>query len=263
MTITTEESQEILTPYSLGGLAIKSVVEEAEFFNTMIYGESGTGKTTLAGSAIEVPEMRPVIFLDIEGGTISLRDKYPEVEKVRIDSWDDLVDVYTELKNSSVNRYKTVVLDSVSELEEFGMEEIMGRAVKKAQAEGEERDPDLPQIGEHGKSSQRMRKVIRRFRDLPMNTIFTALERVDVDKKGRRTIKPRLSPKLASQVSGFLDVVLYMYKKEIEEEIRRVVLSDATDEVIAKDRTNRIPQTITDPTMSVIYGYAMRSGADE
>lgn len=258
MTITTEEQpQEVLTTFNLGGLEIKSVVEETEFFNLLIYGESSVGKTTLAGSAIEVPEMRPVIFLDIEGGTISLRDVYPEVEKVRIDSWDDLVSVYTDLK-SNPSKYKTVVLDSVTELEEFGMEEIMFRAVNKALSEGDERDPDLPQIGEHGKSSARMRKVIRRFRDLPMNTIFTALERVDVDKKGRRTIKPRLSPKLASQVSGFLDVVLYMYKKDYEEEIKRVVLSDATDEVIAKDRTNRIPQTILDPTMSVIYGYAMR-----
>lgn len=254
------DQEEVLTPYSLGGLEVSSVVEQAEFFNLMIYGESSTGKTTLAGSCIEVPEMRPVIFLDIEGGTISLRDRYPEVEKVRIDSWDDLVSVYMELKNGSM--YKTVVLDSVTELEEFGMEEIMLRAVNKAASEGEERDPDLPGIGEHGKSSQRMRKVIRRFRDLPMNTIFTALERVDVDKRGRRTIKPRLSPKLASQVSGFLDVVLYMYKKEIEEEIKRVVLSDATDEVIAKDRTNRIPQTIIDPTMSEIYDYAMRQRSE-
>lgn len=256
-----EPQQEILTPYNLGGLEIKSVVEQSEFFNLLIYGESSVGKTTLAGSAIEVPEMRPVIFLDIEGGTLSLRDTYPEVEKVRIDSWDDLVETYIDLKNSSSNKYKTVVLDSISELEEFGMEEIMQRAVNKALSEGDERDPDLPLIGEHGKSSARMRKVIRRFRDLPMNTIFTALERVDTDKKNRRTIKPRLSPKLASQISGFLDVVLYMYNKNIEEEIKRVVLSQKTDEVIAKDRTNRLPQTITDPTMSIIYDFAMRQGS--
>jgi len=253
---------EILTQDNLGGLRVRSVVEEAEYFNLMIYGESSVGKTTLAGSAVEVPEMRPVIFLDIEGGTLSLRDKYPEVEKVRIDGWNDLVDVYIDLKDNPT-RYKTVVLDSVSELEEFGMEEIMNRAIKKAEDEGDERDPDLPQIGEHGKSSNRMRKVIRRFRDLPMNTVFTALERVDVDKKNRRTIKPRLSPKLSSQVSGFLDVVLYMYKKETEDEIRRVVLSEATDEVIAKDRTNRLPQTIADPTMSAIYDFAMRMKGDE
>ena len=252
------EDTEILTPYNLGGLSVRSVVEESEYFNLLIYGESSVGKSTLAGSSVEVPEMRPVIFLDIEGGTLSLRDRYPEVEKVRIDNWNDLVGVYVDLKENP-GRYKTVVLDSISELEEFGMEEIMHRAVSKAESEGDERDPDLPGIGEHGKSSNRMRKVIRRFRDLEMNTIFTALERVDIDKKNRRTIRPRLSPKLSSQVSGFLDVVLYMYKKDTEEEIKRVVLCDSTDEVIAKDRTNRLPQTIVEPTMAMIYDLAMRS----
>lgn len=251
-------TQEVLTPDNLGGLDIRSVVEQTEFFNMLVYGESGVGKTTLAGSAVEVPEMRPVIFLDIEGGTLSLRDTYPEVEKVRIDSWYDLEYVYADLK-SNPTKYKTVVLDSISELQEFGMDEIMSRAVKKAEDEGDERDPDLPQIGEHGKSANRMRKVVRRFRDLPMNTIFTALERVDEDAKRRKYVKPALAPKLAGQLPGFLDVVLYMYNKEVDGEIKRICLSRKTDEVTAKDRTNRLPETIVDPTMSAIYDLAMRS----
>jgi hypothetical protein len=252
---------EVLTPERLGGLDVRSVVEQSEFFNMLVYGESGVGKTTLAGSCVEVPEMRPAIFLDIEGGTLSLRDRYPEVEKVRIDSWDDLVEVYKQL-SANPTKYKTVVLDSISELQEFGMDEIMFRAIKKAEDEGDVRDPDLPSIGEHGKSANRMRKVIRRFRDLPMNTIYTALERVDIDPKRRKFIKPQVSPKLSGQLAGFLDIVLYLYKKEVDGEIKRVILSSATDEVTAKDRTNRLPETIVDPTMSVIYDYAMRGHAE-
>jgi hypothetical protein len=252
---------EVLTPAKLGGLDIRSVVEESAYFNMLVYGESGIGKTTLAGSAVEVPEMRPVIFLDIEGGTLSLRDRYPEVEKVRIDSWDDLVETYKGLRENPTE-YRTVVLDSISELQEFGMDEIMLRAIRKAEDEGDERDPDLPSIGEHGKSANRMRKVIRRFRDLPMNTIFTALERVDIDPKRRKFIKPQVSPNLSGQLAGFLDVVLYMYNKEVDGEIRRIVLSRTTDEVTAKDRTNRLPETIVDPTMSVIYNYTMRGNSD-
>jgi hypothetical protein len=251
-------AEEVLTPQYLGGLDVKSVVEESKFFNALIYGDSGVGKTTLTGSAVEVPEMRPVILLDIEGGTLSLRDRYPEVEKVRIDHWDDLVSVYVDLKDNPT-KYKTCILDSISELEEHGMDEIMFRTVTKAREDGLDRDPDLPGIGEHGKSANRMRKIIRRFRDLPMNTIFTALERTDEDAKRRKSVKPRLSPKLAGQVSGFLDIVLYMYNKEVGGKIERIIMSKRTDETIAKDRTNRLPEFIVNPTMSEIYDYAMRT----
>lgn len=253
---------DVLTPATLGGLEISSVVEQAEYFNMLVYGDSGVGKTVLAGSSFAVPEMSPVIFLDIEGGTLSLKSKYPEVEKVRISSWAHLSAVFNDLK-ANPNKYKTVVLDSVSELQQLGMDEIMYRAVKKAEEEGDERDPDLPSIGEHGKSNERMKKVIRHFRDLPMNTIFTALERIDVDKKGRKHIKPLLSPKLSDQITGWLDVVVYMYKKEIDGEIKRVLCTEATDEVTAKDRSDNLPPYLPDPTMATIYDLTMKSDEGE
>jgi hypothetical protein len=253
--------EEVLTPSTLGGLRISSVVESTEFFNMLVYGDAGVGKTVLAGSAIEVPEMRPVIHLDIEGGTLSLRNRYPEVDKVRIDSWEDLVRVYIELKANPTS-YRTVILDSLTELQQFGMEEIMYRAVNKAEEEGDDRDPDLPGIGEHGKSNERMKKIIRRFRDLPMNTIYTALLRVDFDKKNRKTIKPLLSPKLADQVAGWLDIVTYMYVREVDGEQKRVLCTLATDEVTAKDRTDKLPQVVLDPTMTKIYDLTMREGTN-
>lgn len=209
---------------------------------------------------MEVEEMAPVIFLDIEGGTLSLRNRYPEIDKIRISNWSELSAVYNDLRQNP-GRYKTVVLDSVTELQQFGMDEIMLRAVKKAMEEGDERDPDLPGIGEHGKSNERMKKAIRRFRDLPMNTVFTALERIDVDKKGRKHIKPLLSPKLSDQVTGWLDVVVYYYKKEIDGEIKRVLCTMSTDEITAKDRTDSLPQFVVEPTMSEIYDLTMREVA--
>lgn len=249
---------EVLTPSNLGGLQVGSVLEKAEFFNMLVYGDSGLGKTVLVGSSVIVPEMAPVIFLDIEGGTLSLRNRYPDVQKVRISSWSQLNAVYNDLLNNP-GKFKTVVLDSITELQQFGMDEIMVRSIRKAEEEGEERDPDLPQIGDHGKSNERMKKAIRHFRDLPMNTLFTALERVDVDKKGRKHIKPFLSPKLSDQVAGWLDVVVYMYKKEVDGEIKRVITTSATDEVTAKDRSDSLPEFLLDPTMTMIYDLAMKS----
>lgn len=251
---------EVLTPTTLGGLPLTTVADKQEFFNMLVYGPSGAGKTVLAGSSVDVPEMNPVIFLDVEGGTLSLRNRYPSVQRVRIQSWQDLVNAYVDLKDGKI-KCKTVVLDSISEMQNFGMDDIMRAAVEKALDDGDDRDPDLPQIAEHGKSAERMRKIIRRFRDLPMNVIFTALDRTDTDKKNRKSIRPLLAPKVADQVPGFLDVVVYMYKKEVDSEIKRLICTMATDEITAKDRTDSLPPLMEDPTMPKIYELAMRSGA--
>ena len=75
---------------TIAGLPINKVTEHPPFFNMLVYGESGVGKTTLAGSADEVAEMRKVLIIDIEGGTLSIRKKFPNVEVVRVKNWPDL-----------------------------------------------------------------------------------------------------------------------------------------------------------------------------
>jgi hypothetical protein len=245
---------EVIKPGQLGGLDISSVQEASLFFNFLIYGDPGVGKTVLAGSSYEVKEMNPVIFLDCEGGTLSLRKRYPGVERVRIKHFGDLSKAYNALRRGE-GGYKTCVLDSVTELQKFGMYEIMAKTVK----EDPERDPDLPGIGEWGKNTEQMRKVIRAFRDLPMNTIFTALARTERTPKGKTIIKPSLSAKLSDEVAGFFDIVVYMYRKQTEDDnmVRRL-LTIATDEITAKDRTDRLPPYLDNPTMDVLYDLTMR-----
>jgi hypothetical protein len=130
--------------------------------------------------------------------------------------------------------------------------------MKRALQNDPDRDPDLPGIGEWGKNTEQMRRLIRAFRDLPINTIFIALASVDTDKRGNKLYKPSLSAKLSNEVAGFLDIVVYMYKKarpddEASEPIR-LLLTMGTPEQIAKDRTDKLPPVLEEPTMKTIYG---------
>jgi phage nucleotide-binding protein len=239
---------EVLRADSLGELSVVGVQEEIPNLNLLVYGDPGVGKTVLAGSAAAVEAMCPVIFIDAEGGTLSLRNKYPDVKKVRVKHFADLSVAYNALRENP-GLYRTVVLDSITEIQKYGMYEIMAKTVK----EDPERDPDLPGIGEWGKNTEQMRKVIRAFRDLPMNTIFTALARTEKDKKGKVTTQPSLSAKLANEAAGFLDIVVYMYRKVEDEQIVRRILTMATDEITAKDRTDRLPPYLDNPTMQELY----------
>lgn len=263
MTVTNEELQaaigkqpppvpvKVLTPQSLGGLELSTVGKQANTINMIIYGDSSTGKTRLCGTASLVPEMSPILLLDIEGGCLSLKHLYPDVSVRRVTNFKQLQAIYDALFRGD-HPFKTVVIDSLTETQKFGMYDIMERAVNK----DSDRDPDLPGIGEWGKSSEQIRKFIRAFRDLPnINTIFTAL-RVDYKNKlGVTTTLPDLPGKLAGQVPALVDEVLYMYVKNIGGSYRRMVLCQKTEDIVAKDRSDNLPPVLQEADMQTLYNY--------
>lgn len=243
----------VISPAYLAGLPIQKVKQQAPYFNLLLYGEWGTGKTRLAGSADAVPAMRKVLFVDVEGGTFTLRSCYPDVDVVRVRSWEEMQSVYDELY-ANPKLYNTVVIDSLTEVQKFNMAQIMQDLV----ISDPERDPDIPSLREWGKNVEQIRRFVRAFRDLPLNTIFTALVRYDKNNKtGVVTKKPSLSGKLADEVAGFLDFVVYLYIKEVEGESKRLLLTGATEDTHAKDRSNKLPKIIEEPSMQTLYDYIL------
>jgi len=245
---------ETLTPKTLGGLTVIPVQERSSFLNILIYGDSGVGKTTLAGSADSVPAMRPVLFVDMEGGIESLkRTEYTEVETVRVKNWKEMQTVYDVLHSGDHN-YKTVVLDSLTEIQKFNMYNVMGELMQKRP----DLDPDVPGMREWGKNLEQMRRMVRGFRDLEMHTIFTALAKTDKDEKtGLKSILPMLSGQLAAQVAAFMDIVVYYYVKQIgngdDAQFLRLLLTRKTEAVVAKDRSGQLPAVVQMPTMQVLF----------
>src|SRR5215211_5113491 len=96
---------------TIAGLPVTKAADYPPQFNMLVYGQSGVGKTTLAGSADSVPEMRKVLVIDVEGGVLSLKDRFPEVETVRVRTWEKMGEVYEDL---SIGRhdFQTIIIDS-------------------------------------------------------------------------------------------------------------------------------------------------------
>jgi len=233
----------------IAGLPVQRVSEKQPFVNMLIYGESGVGKTRLAGSSDAVPEMRNVLLIDVEGGTLTLRDTYPNIETIRITTWSQMQDVYDELYNDR-HGYTTIIIDSLTEIQKMSMSKIMQKLVE----EHDERSEEVPGLREWNINLEQTRKFVRAFRDLPVNTIFTALMRADKNPRtGALRRKPSLSGKIADEVAAFLDIVVYLYAKEIDGEQKRILLCGQTEETIAKDRSNNLPLLIEEPTMAAIW----------
>ena len=241
---------EKLTEKTLGGLKVKPVEDSVEYINVLVYGDPGVGKTVFSGTASLVKEMSPVLCIDIEGGLLSVAAQGYDVDVVRVKTWQQMQDVYDELRRGS--DYKTVVLDSLTEIQKFSMNQIMEQVLKADPS----RDPDVPGMREWGKNIEQIRRMTRAFRDLQMNTIITALAKSDKDPRtGLIKTKPSLSGKLADEVAGFFDEVFYMYTKVIDGEIKRLLLTTKTDTQEAKDRSGRMPAIVDNPQMPVIYDY--------
>jgi hypothetical protein len=150
--------------------------------------------------------------------------------------------------------FKTVILDSLTEIQKFNMDEIMRKLIDK----NEDRDLDVPSLREWGKNLEQTRRFVRAFRDLPLNVIFTALVREDKDRMQRPVNLPSLSGKMAGEVAAFLDIVLYYSMKEQDGKQVRVLQSAATESTIAKDRSGLLPPVMVEPDMEMLYDLIVR-----
>jgi hypothetical protein len=254
-----------LRPGAIGGLKVARAVDHEPHFNALFYGDVGVGKTRLCGSADAVPQLRPVLVIDVEGGTFTLRSCYPDAEVVKVTTWMDLERIYHELA-SGQHPYQTIVVDSLTELQLFNMDQVMSRLEEKDPERHEKQgDGEVASMLEWQISGKQVRKFTRAMKDLPMTVLFTALMKQDKDKRTGKVVRvPDLPGKLAHQIAGMFDTVLYMYKAEAEDgSIVRCALTESTDTIIAKDRSGKLPRPfITEPTMQQIYDYTVK-GADK
>lgn len=255
---------ERLTPTSLGGLKIVSAGNQEPNINMLIFGPYGIGKTLLAGSSDAVPEMRKVLHIDIEGGTLTLRHTFPNVETVRVTDWPQLNSVYNELRAGLHKEFRTIIVDSLTEAQAFNLDKILITELQEQIEAGEElkRDEDIANMRQWQKNQSQIKKFIRAYRDLPVSVIFTALEKDDKDKTtGRVRTLPDLPGKLARQVPAMFDEVFYYfpYKQEADGETKeiRVLQSQGTARVAAKDRSGKMPALMPNPDMKKIYAKIM------
>lgn len=197
-----------------------------------------------------------MLILDIDGGVVTLRKK-PGIDVVSVRSMEDIEKIYTTLYNSiegeGSNRsmyYKTIGIDTLTELQKLDMRDIM-RLVVQARPD---LDPDVPSMREWGKTQDHIRKVVRGFRDLPCNVIFTCHNASVTDNHTNVTsMYPDLPGKLRTQITGFIDVVGYMTAvREDETTVRRIQFAK-TQRVLAKDRTAALGDVMENPTIPMLW----------
>lgn len=222
------------------GLPLTSTRRDEEHLRLFVFGESGVGKTSLAGTAEDDERTSPVLLIDAEGGTLSI--SYREIDVVEI---RDFVRDFGAVKNyfDTTPReqipYKSIVLDSATEIAERCMRSIVGSG--------------KPDYGDWNEYTIQMRGLIAYLKDLPYHLIVTALEEFD---DGR--YKPLFSGRaLSRELPPKFDTVARLHTTTVttpagdSQQVRRLTLRSDT-KFLAKDRMDKLgtlPAYVDGPTI--------------
>lgn len=181
----------------------------------LVYGRSGTGKTTFAGSF-----PTPALLIDVrEKGTDSIAN-LDGVDVVQIEHWTDLEEIFWYLKKEK--KYKSVIIDQVSSMQDIAMVHAMAEEGK-----------DVMSQRLWGVVSGLMKTWLLNYRDLVdegINVLFIAHDRTNKGdgESEDDTIDPqvgaRLMPSVAGMLNGAVKVIGQTFVRELwlEDKSRKV-----------------------------------------
>ncbi len=201
----------------------------------VVYGRSGSGKTTFAATF-----PKPLLLLDVsDKGTDSISD-VEDVNVMDVETWQDFELAYWYLKENP-EEYETVVVDTLSQLQEL--------AIKKILLEKYKEDEDQSEWGslsqrEWGEVTSVLKTWITHYRNLPMEVVFIAQDRVfevDEDLDPETMLDPEVGPRLAPSVTKHLNASVHSIGNTFIR--RRIRHKEVKRRGSKKTKTKEIPET--------------------
>jgi hypothetical protein len=192
----TEDKPNAVSRY--GEFEVKSAAEAVAWgYCILLFSRAGSGKTTLAGSADDSPEDSPVLFVDAEGGTKVISHR-PNIDVITVKSWDEIKSITSRLKLDPNLKWRTIVLDNLSEFIQLATTKIVGGSA-------------APSWPEWGSVAREVLALVRDYRDLArtrgLNSIIVAWDSTEEDKAKRPLLTLSATPKLQGDLPGIVDII--------------------------------------------------------
>lgn len=264
------------------------IIQDIPIWSKMlIYGPAGVGKTKFGATA-----PKP-IFVNADGGTLTIaknRIKIPGFDVNNFLDMNNLAEflsehvIYRDKLYDAVNTsmsakaisqikdklwlldhvdgrganepliYESVVMDTFDEIQKKSMDGILLEPKRL-----EKQDPDKATLDDWGKNHQQSRKLVRFFKDLPLHLVMLCHDVNDSEETGEPMVRPMMTPKLATEVMGYMDMVGYLYVKPTDTNPEeRKMLIKPWKKYRAKIRCPEgvvAPMALTNPVWDDVYQY--------
>lgn len=220
--------------------------DDEEYCKALIFGPHSAGKTRLLSTADEDERSHPMLFLAADAGTKTLVGG-PSQHVWRMRDARDYAEALKTLEHPD-QPFLSVGLDSLSEAQTEGILDILDNTDTKGR-----QDPDLMGQPDWGIILVRMKRLIRRFKNLDMHVFFTALAE-DVSTKTGASKAPLVQGQFQKDLPGLMDVVAYLALEDLEDGGQeRILLLHDFPRFGVKTRTPwnvEVPTEIVDPTIT-------------
>lgn len=229
---------------------IGDITAQDEYLKILVYGDPGVGKTVFTATS---PDW---LMVNIEKGGKVLKNHRdligPNCQGLEYKSIFQLEQLLKYLKQDAepLRKFKTVVIDSFSELQKRDLDEI----VKVEASKDASRNKFLPIGPDYNINTEHMRVIASDLRDLDRHVIVTCHVKEEKDgDSGAILRRPNLTPKLAGTLAGIFDLVGY-YARSVGPDGKevRTLQVQPTARVVAKTRIGGLPAILENPTFQVL-----------
>lgn len=215
------------------------------------FGRNGSGKTRLGGS------FPNVLVIDCnEEGDRSIKG-VPGTRVIHVRTWEKIGTIYWYLKTAK-HPFKSFAIDTITEMNAMAMDFVLGEA--------EQRDPtrekSMPGKRDYNRSGMLMRGMLLAYRNLPMNVIFLAQERIvrDPDTQEILDITVDLPAGCRGVAMGSAGILGRLEPKEVrvrrdgkvKREWQDTLRVGEHDLIKTKDRTNLLGPVLREPNAAKI-----------
>lgn len=200
----------------------------------LIYGKSGTGKTY----SVSTLDAKKTIVITPDKNALKVLKKLNWIADLwHVEKWEYMFEFSKILLQPDMQKkYDNIFVDDFTEINELSKEWIV--KVERPATKGltnTKTYSDLMELQDYMLLQVKITNLLRAFRDLPYNCIFTCLEdEVRDEQSGIILFRPSMNGKMRLNMTGFFDEV---FRLIVDKDGERVFLCDNTEKELAKDRS--------------------------